>query len=247
MTNKETQIEIPSLIDLINFNNKVGGCMRYWFNKIVKLSEIKLHVKAYPYKHLDNNCVASKRLYLFDSIRISNIKGQLILEHNLPEVIELDDNYSIKLSDIFHDDIIVEGLDISLRKNNRPFEITELYFQYIETDEEPPSVPFYKIFERVYNILDDNLGQEYRLILKENHNMTTKLPEFKYQRITKENDIYYISKYNYENDIEWIMLDNKEQIDKNMKKLEEYIGHDVLVKIKSTSNVLFLSEIKYFK
>lgn len=250
MTNtaKDIQLNIVPPLDLINFNSKPRSVLRQATYKRLKLSEVKLHVKAYPYKHLDNDCVASKRLYLFDSIRINDKTGKMILEHNLPELIELNENYSIKLSDILHDDMVVNGLDITLSRNDRPFEVTELYLQYVElpvTDEKPLKIPFYKTFSKVYNVIPNEYGQEYHLYLCENYNLSNSLPEFKYQRITEENGIYCISNYNYENDIDWILIDNKEEINKNIKKLEEYIGHELLVKIKPTSNVLLLSEIKY--
>ena len=143
--------------------------------------------------------------------------------------------------------MVVNGLDIFLERNDRPFEITELYLEYVETDEQPSSVPFYKYFEKTPSVIDDNLGQQYYISLCEKHNMSTIIPEFKYQRISKENDIYYISKYNYINDIEWIFIDEKERIDKNIQKIEDYIGHKLFMKIKLTSNVYFLSEIKYFR
>lgn len=230
----------PNLIIALS---KPNVTVRHIINKHLKLSDIKLHVKAYPYKHLDSDCVASKRLYLFEYIYITNLKGSRILDHKLPEVINLDDDYSIKLSDILHDDMIIEGFDVQLKRNDRPFEITELYFQYKETDEEITKNGFSKLFDKAYNIIPD--GQEYRLYMGENQNISTKQPDFKIQRITKENDIYYISKYDYLNDIEWITVDNKEE--KNIQLLENYIGHDVLVKIKPTSNVMFLCEIKCFK
>ena len=245
-----TKIEMLPPTVIIQLNSKPKMTVRTAIYKNMKLSEVKLHVKAYPYKHLDNDCAASKRLYLFDKIRINNTRGQLIFEHKLPEVIELDNNYSVKLSDIFHDDIVVDGVDIFLERNDRPFEITELYLEYIElpaTDEESPSVPFCKYFEKTPNLLNDNVGQKYYICLCENHNMSTIIPEFKYQRISKENDVYYISKYNYENDIEWILIDGEKEINKNIKKIEDYIGHKLFIKIKPTSNVEFLSEIKYFR
>lgn len=243
-TAKEMQIEMMRPLDIIAMNNKPRGSSRHYLRGHFKLSEVRLHVKAYPYKYLDSDCVASKRLYLFDSIKIRDAKGTIILNHELPEVIELDENYSIKISTILHDDMVVDGLDITLTKNNRPFEITELYIQYVETDEELTKNPFHKIFHRLYNVIPDELGQKYQICMK-NYNILQTHPEFKFYRIIKENDIYYITKYNYENDIEWILVDDKEEINKNIKKLEEYTGHKLLIKIKPTSNVLLLAEDKY--
>jgi hypothetical protein len=243
MTNKDFKVSTfePNLI--MSFS-KPKITVVHTIHKNLKLSDVKLHVKAYPYKHLDNDCVASKRLYLFEKIYITNSRGSRILEHNLPEVIDLDDDYSIKLSDILHDDMIVEGLNIYLTRNDRPFEITELYFQYKETDEEITKGGFSKIFDKSYNNIPN--GQEYSLYMGENKNFSNKQCEFNIQRIIKENDIYYISKCNYLNDIEWILVDDKVEIKENIQPLEKYIGHNLLVKIKSTSNVMFLYEIKRF-
>lgn len=248
MTSKDTQILMVSPLVLFQLNSKPRMCITEQLFKNIKFSEVKLHIKAYPpFKPLNNNYVPSKKLYLFDKIRIHNNRGVKIFEHNLPEVIELDDNYSVKISDIFHDDMVVEGLTIYFERNDRPFEITEFYFEYLETDEQPQSVPFYKNFEKTHNLQNDNSGQKYWLNMTENHNMTTKIPEFKIQRIVKENDIYYISNQSYENDIEWVLIDEKEKINENVKKIEDYVGHQIFIKIKPTSNVVFLTEGKYFR
>ena len=80
MTIKDTQIEMLPPIVIIQLN-KPKMTARQAIFKNMKLSEVKLHVKAYPYKYLDNDCAASKRLYLFEKIRINNANAQLILEH----------------------------------------------------------------------------------------------------------------------------------------------------------------------
>lgn len=213
----------------------------------VKLSEAKLHIKASPLKSFIGDVVSIKRLYMFKNIRIYNYKGIYVTNNKLPAILELDDDYSIKFSDIAGYDDVFENIDITLTRNDLPFEIYELWIEYNETEEEPS-----KIIHNGYDLLydpNDDKTNSYKFYFENDINSDIKI----YNLFTHK-DIYYVDKKyipnDYLKDVEYILVDNLEPITnrESFKPIEEYKGHNVVYffKYNALQPILYIRVIQKF-
>ena len=208
--------------------SRTGYSIRLSIPTKIKLSEAKLHIKASPLKSFLGDVVSTKRLYMFERIEMNTFKGNWITKNTLPSILELDNDYSIKFSDIAGYDEIIENITIELRRNQLQFEITELWIEYVETKNEPTKLKC-SSYDSIIEPKSFNNTNNYKFYFKNNMNSDIKI-----YKLFNYNDIYYLDKDYVANDylknVECIIVDGVEVIkDKELfKPIEEYKGHDVI-------------------
>lgn len=222
----------------------------YQINKMiggkVKLSEIKLHVKAMPLNEFLYEDLFIKRLVFFKEITATTINGLYVLKHNVPSILELDDDYSIKLSDIAGYDGVYENLRIDLMRNDLSFEFSEIWFEFTHTDEEISPKRYF-----TDSLYEESEDKTYVFYLK--FNETQKEHEkhnIKINQLFKYKGIYYLDKEakpnDYLKDVDYILIDDVEKItDKKLfKPIEEYTGHKVelIYKKNKRTPILYLKD-----
>lgn len=240
-----TKIFMPDY-DHIVYVNKPNITIRVNLPKRVRLSETKLHIKASPLKKfLDEDC-SVKRLYMFKEIDITTRTGIHLTNNKLPEILELDDEYSIKFSDIAGYDNIFENLDIELIRNNLPFDISQLWFEYLETQEEPTETRYYA-FESIHDPKNNPESNSYNFYFKRDN-----IKEIKIYKLFNYKDTYYLDKEytpnDYLNDVEHIIIKDENNVITNkklFKPIEEYKGHDIIIVFKNnkTRPILYIKTI----
>lgn len=212
----------------------------------VKLSEIKLHVKAMPLQEFLYEDLFIKRLSFLKEITAITVNGRYVLKHSVPSILELDDDYSIKLSEIAGYDGVFENMTISLTKNDLPFEISEIWFEFTRTNEELSTERYF-----TNSLYEEDEDKTYFFYFKLNEEQKEhEKHNIKIKQLFKYKGIYYLDKEaepnDYLKDVDYILIDNVEKItDKKLfKPIEEYAGHKVelIYKKNKRTPILYLND-----